>query len=75
MRYYFLFYEDICGWAQALHTVGVNFVIICGAPISLEDVLQNRAPTNASCLALESLKTTMNEAEHEKFLVVSWALI
>ena len=58
------YYDDIRGWSQALRTVGMNFVIMCGAPTSLEDVLQNRPPTNASCMALESLKTAMNEAEH-----------
>ncbi|XP_066920721.1 uncharacterized protein [Clytia hemisphaerica] len=61
------YYEDIRGWAQALRTVNVNFVIICGAPSSLEEVLKNRTPTNAACLALESLKTAMNEAKHAVF--------
>lgn len=49
------------------HKRCVNFVIICGAPSSLEEVLKNRTPTNAACLALESLKTAMNEAKHAVF--------
>lgn len=61
------YFEDIRSWAQKLRTVNVNLVIICGAPTSLEDVIQNRTPTHAACLALESLSKSMNEAKHAVF--------
>ena len=60
-------HEDIRLWAQALKEVKVNIMVICGAPSCLEDVIQNRTPTNAACVEFESLRKTMNEAKHSVF--------
>jgi len=62
-----MYFEEIRSWAQKLRAVNMNFVIICGAPTSLKDVIENRTPTHAACLAFESLRRSMNEAKHAVF--------
>ncbi|XP_066925365.1 uncharacterized protein [Clytia hemisphaerica] len=54
-------------WAERLRTAGVHFDVICGAPNSWEEIVDNWVPGTQIGRALESLREAMKSGDHAAF--------